>query len=548
MSLWKLIRYKLKIIAAMFIRGERRKKVARIVVALLVAAGLSGFVAGAYAVFRALASMESGGLIIAGAIVTMAFHALLLLAFVFDVGATTNIFFLSSDLPLLMAAPLPAMRVFTLKYLEAMGSGSIVSCLIAIPMLLGFGLALGAPLWFYPAAAVVLALFLSVPVSVGTLAGLLVSRYVPASRVKEVLGVAGGMLALAFWLGFQLMRPTIEENLQNGDAGAGMRAVAAYGDRLAMRLLPSSAAARTLVNMAAGDQGAALAPLGYLAAIAVVMMLVSVALARKMYVAGYAKVAPAGRARPAPHRLRIGSILGWLPRVERAIVSTTASLFLRDPQAMMPVVTISVMMALFPFLISRSRTGVFFSTSLLVQAFAALSFIGAMNMGIYATGIDGRSFWMILVSPASALRKLFSKSLVAVLFFAPLVTLAALAFRAGGVMGWQLAAKSIWLSVSMAFAGASVGVLLGVTCTDWEWTLPKRMLRVSGRLIMLGVMACFFALFAILLAVSRQTGRSDFLSEVPWSVVIPVGLIAGVLALALLRVAAYKLDEMEWKV
>jgi len=548
MSLWKLIKYKLKIFVATLIRGEKRKKIARIVVAALATAGLSAFVVGAYAVFSALASMESGGLIIAGAIVTLAFHALLLLAFVFDVGATTNIFFLSSDLPLLMAAPLPAMRVFILKYLEAMGSGSIVSCLIAIPMLLGFGLALGAPLWFYPAAIVVLALFLSVPVSVGTLAGLLVSRYVPASRVKEILGVTGGMLALGFWLGFQLMRPAIKENLQSGDVGAGMEAMAAYGDRLALRLLPSSAAARTMVGLATNDSGAALAPFGYLAAVAIVMMLVSVVLARRMYMEGYAKVAPAGRARPAPHRVRIAAVLRWLPRVERAIVSTTASLFLRDPQAMMPVVTISIMMTLFPFLISRSRTGVFFSTSLLIQSFAALSFIGSMNLAIYATGIDGQSFWMILISPASALRKLFSKTLVSVLFFAPLVALAAVAFRAGGIMGWQLMAKSIWLSVSMAFAGAAVGVLLGVSYTDWEWTLPKRMLRVSGRLIMLGVMGAFFALFAILLAITRARGSSDFVSEVSWTVLIPVGLIAGGLAFALLRVAAYKLEEMEWKV
>jgi hypothetical protein len=548
MPLWKLIVYKLKIFAAIMIRGERRKKIARIVVGVLVAAGLSGFSAGAYAVFDALVSMESGGFVIVGAIVTLAFHALLLMAFVFDVGATTNIFFLSSDLPLLMAAPLPAMRVFILKYLEAMGSGSIVSCLIAIPMLLGFGLALGAPLWFYPAALVVLALFLSVPVSVGTLAGLLVSRYVPASRVKEILGVVGGMLALAFWIGFQLMRPTMSENLESGSAGVRMEAVAAYGDRLAMRLLPSSAAAKTMINLAVYDLGSALAPFGYLAALAAVMMLVSVGLARRMYMEGYAKVAPAGRARPAPHRVRIGAALGWIPRLERAIVSTTASLFIRDPQAMMPVLTISVMMALFPFLISRSRTGVFFSTSLLVQAFAALSFIGSMNLAIYATGIDGKSFWLILVSPASALRKLFSKALVAALFFAPLVTVAALAFRAAGILGWQLAAKSIWLSVGMAFAGAAVGVLLGVSYTDWEWTLPKRMLRVSGRLIMLGVMACFFVLFGILLAITRELGSSDFVSEIPWSVVIPVGLAAGALAFALLRVAAYKLEEMEWKV
>jgi hypothetical protein len=356
------------------------------------------------------------------------------------------------------------------------------------------------------------------------------------------------MLALAFWLGFQLMRPALEENVTSGSAGASMEAVAAYGDRLAMRLLPSSAAAGTMIHLALNDVGAALAPFGYLAALAAVMMLISVVLARRMYMEGYARVAPAGKSRPASHRLRIATALGWLPRVERAIVSTTASLFIRDPQAMMPVVTISVMMALFPFLISRSRTGVFFSTSLLVQAFAALSFIGSMNMAIYATGIDGRSFWMILVSPASAFRKLFSKTLVAVFFFAPLVTVAAVAFGAGGIMGWQLAAKSVWLSVSMSFAGAAVGVLLGVSYTDWGWTLPKRMLRVSGRLIMLGVMACFFALFGILLAITRETGSSDFVSKVPWSVVIPVGLAAGALTFTLLKVAAYKLQDMEWKV
>ncbi len=548
MPLWKLLKYKLKIFSAAFTRGERRKRIARIVTAAVVAVALSGFVIGAYAIFSALASMEAGGLMVAGAIVALAFHALLLLAFVFDVAATTNIFFLSSDLPLLMAAPLPAMRVFTLKYLEAMGSGSIISCIIAFPMLLGFGLALDAPFGFYPAAIVVVGLFLSVPVSVGTLCGLLVSRYVPASRVKEILGVAGGVLALAFWVGFQLMRPTIKENIKSGDVDAGMEAIAAYGDRLALKLLPSGAAAKAVVSIAANDLGAALAPFAYLAAIAGVLMIVSVILARRMYMEGWAKVAPAGKARPAPHCVRIAAVLGWLPRVERAIVSTTASLFLRDPQAIMPVATITIMMALFPFLISRSRTGVVFSPSLLIQSFATLSFIGSMNLAIYATGIDGRNFWIILVSPNSALRKLFSKILVAVLFFAPLATVAAVAFRAGGVMGWQLMAKSIWLSVSMAFAGAAAGVLLAVVYTDWEWKLPKRMLRVSGRLIMLGVMGGFFAGVAIFMSITRAPGHSESANEVPWSVLIPVGVGAAALTYALLRVSAHRLEEMEWEV
>jgi hypothetical protein len=171
-----------------------------------------------------------------------------------------------------------------------------------------------------------------------------------------------------------------------------------------------------------------------------------------------------------------------------------------------------------------------------------------LNLAIYATGIDGRSFWMILVSPGRAMRKLFSKSLVAVLFFAPLTALAAVAFGAGGVIEWQLALKAIWLSTGMTFAGAAAGVLIGISYTDWEWEIPKRMLKVTGRFIMLGAMMVFFVLFGVLHAITRVRGSSDFVSEVPWLVIVPVGLIAGALAFALLKVAACKLEEMEWKV
>jgi hypothetical protein len=155
---------------------------------------------------------------------------------------------------------------------------------------------------------------------------------------------------------------------------------------------------------------------------------------------------------------------------------------------------------------------------------------------------------MILLSPGPPLRKLFSKVLVAVLFFAPLVSIAAIAFRAGGVMDWHLTLKAVWLAVSMAFTGASTGVLVAISYTDWEWELPKRMLKVTGRFIMLGVMGLFFAAFATLMAVTRSGGSSAFVSEAPWSVLLPVGAVAGVLTYVLVRISAERLDRMEWKV
>ena len=547
MSLWRLVLYKLKIFTAKFSRGEKRRRYVRIVSMAILLAVIIGFSVGAFAVFKALGSYGDEGLVVAGLIVVMGFHALLVVGLVFDIAATTNIFFLSSDLSLLMASPLPALRVFVLKYIESLGSASVITIMVGLPMLVGYGAAFGAPVLFYPAGLVVLALFMSVPVSIGTLAGLVICRYVAASKVKEILGVVGGLLAFGIWLAIQLARPRLEQAEYFTSFEARIKTLASYGHHVVLRLLPSHMAAQSLTRIVSGDAADAITPFLRLTATAGVMVVISIVLAQRMYLAGWTRVVPGGGGTGRTRRrLRLRWVVRWLPPVERSIVAATVRLLVRDPQQVMPIATITVMMAALPFLMGRSEPGVVLSPRLIVQSLAALTFVGSLHLATNASAVDGRSFWLILAAPCSTVRKLISKLMVPLFSFIPLALAIAFLLRGTGTVGWPFALKLVWVATCTTCVGGSAGILLGVTYADWEWEMPKRMLRTTGRLVMIGTMAFFFAVIAVLAQVSALARNLGPSGEADWIILAAVSVGAGVATVVLLGRAAKKLRTMEW--
>lgn len=549
MSLTRLLLYKIKIFLANFTRGRARQRSVRIITAVILLALFVGLAFGAFAIFRAVDLLGEDGFFIASFVVLMAFNALLLVAFVFDILATTNIFFLSSDLHLLIAAPLSTSKIFCTKYLEALGSGSFIAVLFGIPVLIGFGAAFDAPALFFAAIVPVFILFLSVPVSIGTLCGLLISRFVAPSKVKEVLGVVGGMLGLGIWLLMQVVRRQVAGSEQVAGLSQTIKIAASYTDHFILKLLPSHLAADGVISLASGDLGASALPLAGLAAIAGVMFAVSVVLAERMYLTGWSRVAPGkGKGRQRRRRKRVINVLSWLPSVERAILTATARLFLRDPQQITPVATITVMMAVLPFVMGRSSSGPLITPGLILRSFTALTFIGALYLSISTTGIDGRSFWMVLTAPCSAIRKLASKLMVSVIFFVASAAAIALAFAGVGMAEWGMVPKLIWLAVCMSCAGGSIGILLGIHYTDWEWEIPKRMLKVTGRLIMLGIIALFFVIVAGAVSTSGSI-RNALLSEpASWKILAGVAIAAASITAVLLLISARKLERMEWTI
>lgn len=547
MSLAQLLIFRYRLFLANFTRGEKKKRYTRIATLILILATFVAFSFGAYGIFRMIARHLDQGVLVAGYVVAVAFHALLVVAFIFDIAATANIFFLSSDLNLLIPAPLSTSKIFALKYVEAMGSGSIITLLFGVPSLIGFGAAFGAPVLFYVAIAPAILAFLSVPVSFGTLFGLVISRFVSPARIKEVLGLVGGLLGLGFWLATQYLRRSLAAGQEVTSLDSAIGAAATYGNHVLIRWLPSQLTAGGMTSLASGDIAGAAMRLSTLAVVACTMIAVSIVLAQRMYITGWSRVSPGtGKAKKGRRKDHLRRVFGWLPPVERSIVSATTRLFLRDPQQVMPILTITVIMSVFPFIAGKSRSGPIFSPTVLLMSLIAVSFVGSLQLAANATLIDGKSFWITLSAPCSARRKLAAKLLVSMFFFIPLTLAMALIFLIGGIVDWAYVAKLAWIAASMSCMGGAFGILLAVYFGDWEWDLPKKMLRTAGRLLMAAVMICFFIAFTIAFSVSSRSRGAPLEGLAGWVVFPVVGLMAAAVTGLVLRLSAAKLKRMEW--
>ncbi|HVP57517.1 MAG TPA: hypothetical protein VMU02_05430 [bacterium] len=546
MSLAKLVAYRLKIALASLTRGRASRRIGRTVGIAMILVLAVFLTMGAYAVFTILARMGEAGAVTSSVIVLLTFNIILILALVFDILTTTGIFFLSSDLSLLMAAPVPVARVFGVKYLEAMASASFVSLLIGFPVVLGYGIALHASAVFFIALVVVTGVFITIPISVGTICGMVVSRFVPAARVREVLAVLSGMIGLGIWIAVQVFKPAMARTSDVESLSVRLQAFVRGGGGLLAKL-PSRYPAEILTSLATGKSAAAVRPSIYLIALAGIMLAASLAAAQRMYLTGWTRIVPAGK-RSKPARRRERPALGWqlVPSAERSILRTTTQLFLRDPQQMMPVATLTIMMAILPFLMGRGSQFGGLRPGMIIFAATALAFVGSLNLAMNAVVIDGRAFWWLLAAPRSSLRKLAAKSQVAVNFFVILTWALLAGFCAAHVIPWHLALKAAWLSAFSTVLGAAIGVPIGLTFADWEWELPKRMVKMAGRFVLILAGGAYIVGAGALLGVFSATKERVANPEIGWLHLLALGAGAAILAAAALLISARKMDKMEW--
>ena len=137
-----------------------------------------------------------------------AFVTVLVLAVAFSVLTTAiTTLYTAADLPLLLAWPLPAARVFRLKVLETYLGSAALPALLTLPVLVGLGVARSAPWSYYPQAALAVLALYALPVAVGALLALLLMRVAPAGRVKEAATAASVVLAAGLVVGLRVLRP-----------------------------------------------------------------------------------------------------------------------------------------------------------------------------------------------------------------------------------------------------------------------------------------------------------------------------------------------------
>ncbi|HUS17769.1 MAG TPA: hypothetical protein VM536_22465 [Chloroflexia bacterium] len=458
---------------------------------LAVGATLGSFAAGVGALAAGLLSRFPGSnleSLLPGLILTAAVVLLLLSSF----GVALGSLFLSSDLELLMTAPVDRRAVFISKILDGLGLNYAVLAVTALPALFTYGFILHyAPLYYVLSVLAVVASPL-LPEGLGALLVLLVARFAPARRVREFMG----FMAAIFGLGCSVLGQSSRLWMNGITRGANTdpAALKALVAQVAGLPIPSLVAGRGLTAAGTGDLAGAFTGLAGFALITAGFFAGCVWLADWLYAAGWMRMQSSGVARRSRRRVeRDATTAGWLGRAPAflALALKDWRVIPRDlrnfAQMLGPIVLLPVFYfnllggsgrrSFNPLQAAEGITGGAFDPTGVLIASGILMSVVLLCTQISSTAIsmEAKSWWLIKAAPITPWELVRGKFMAAWLPFAILSTV-----LLGGAAVWQhlspLGVLYGWLGMQLLGGGIlamSLGFALRWPRLDWD--NPKQM-------------------------------------------------------------------------
>jgi ABC-2 type transport system permease protein len=339
-------------------------------------------------------------------------------------------FFLSEDLRLLLAAPIPARSLFYSRFAKAALQSSWMVVIFTMPVLLGVGLARCAPLGYYATAVLTLIPFVMIPVALGAMITLVLVNVFPARRARDILMLMGLLFAITLILMLRFLRP---ERLLSVQALPEITDFFAVMQSPITPLLPSFWAGETLFAALHSrvDWTHALA----LWTTALGLTVSARLLFGRLYFSGWSKAQEARKARFT--RLAwLESILSRLPMPLswRALMIKDLKVFLRDTTQWSQLLLLVALSAVYlynfrvldleriPYMSGVVKTAYGF-VNLALAAFV-LSAV-AVRFVFPSVSAEGPAFWIVRKAPTSMSAFLWSKfwmGLVPVLVLAEILT------------------------------------------------------------------------------------------------------------------------------
>lgn len=389
------------------------------------------------------------------------------LAFLAFSGVVTALstFFLADDLRLLLAAPIPAGRLFLARFTRTVGQASWMVIMFLTPVLLGIGAARCAPPAFYLGAVLTVAPFAMIPVAAGTGATLLLVNVLPARRARDILMLVGLGFAAALVLMLRFMQP---ERLLRVESLPDVADFFATLQSPITPLLPSFWAGESLFAELQGGRdllhGAAL----WTTALACTVLLS--AADRRWHFAGYSRSQEAPKAH-VNHLRVIDSVAHALPlsTVRRQLLVKDVKVFLRDISQWLQLLPLFALVLLYLYnfrTLDLDRVPYMSGFIRNVYAFVNLGMAGfvlatvAVRFVFPAVSAEGAAFWIIRTSPISLRDFLWSKfwtGLVPLLLFTEGLTIAA-----NELMGVDPFLKIIAATAVAFMTFALVGLAVGL--------------------------------------------------------------------------------------
>jgi len=342
-------------------------------------------------------------------------------------------FFLSEDLKLLLAAPIPKTRLFYSRYARALLQSSWMVLAFLTPVLLGIGLARCAPGSYYLTVPLVMAPFVVIPVAFGCVVTLMLVNVFPAKRARDILMLTGLLFAVAIVMLLRFIRP---ERLLSVRSLPDVTAFFATLQSPITPLLPSFWAGEATFAPLMNRTGWL-----YLAALwttALASTLIARMAYGALYFEGFSKSQEARKARFS--RLAfMDRMAGWLPlsASSRSLLLKDVKIFMRDSTQWSQLLLLMALVAVYLYNFSvldldrvpymgRVVRNAYAFVNLAMASFVLSSI--AVRFVFPAVSMESTSFWILRTSPVSMSSFLWSKfttGFVPVVFFATFLTVVA---------------------------------------------------------------------------------------------------------------------------
>ena len=494
-------------------RGQARWKQTLQVFGSLLIVGLSGVTTASLGVGLGVVQRREPELGLAATLPGLVLTGVGALVLFSSFGLALGSLLLADDLATLMTAPVDRRAVFTAKLLNGLWLYYAFALLAGLVPLTAFGLTVGYGPAYYLLAAVALLLTPLPSIGFGSLLVLLVARFAPARRVREMLGLVGALVGMSCGLLGQTSRFWAE---RIGSNASGPEAVLGQLGALTRLPLPSFIAGRGLAAVGAGRWAVAFGELALFVALSLGSFVACIVAADRLYAVGWMRMQGSGNARRSRERVaREGAQVGWLGRAPAwaAIALKDWRVIPRDlrnfaqllsPLLLLPVLYLNLLGGRRERSLDRAfdtlGSGTFDPANIAVAGGVLTATVLVFRrIAAVSISMEGRAWWLLKAAPIAPGELLGGKLAAALIPFAATSTVLLV-----GAAFWRgfspLGALYGWYGIELIGAGMlAIAVGAAVPWAKLDWDDPRKMGSGWGGLISLLVSVLFAGLVGALL-------------------------------------------------
>ncbi|MEE9554709.1 MAG: hypothetical protein V3W18_10470 [candidate division Zixibacteria bacterium] len=516
-----LLKYRIRTLYSIFRGGAR---IGRTIVVIAAFLGIMVLIiAMSVGIYHAVKADPETGNKILKMIMAVSFHGIFALLLFTGLSLAVFTIYFGKDLELLFCLPLEPKTIFLYKFIESLVLNARFAFLFLTPVIILTGVIYKASIWYYLIAVIVAILIAAIPGSLGIIIASLFARNVSRDRMKNVMTAIGSFLGIGLWAGINITM-NIFDNAEPQAISPDLP-IFSLASSPVFAYLPSGWAFKAAINSASGNWQAIAAPLLLLGISAVVLSYLAMAATARHYSKGIVEESP-----KASLVMSADSSIGGSPLM--AHIKRDLILFYRQPQIMMQIALMLIILLLLPLIVRENQPGSFGDLPISAPM-AIFALMSGSQLSSRQIPLERLGFCWNLMIPGGTRLMLIEKFLFGL---AILVISSVFVGSIHIIMHIASGIEYLIYLASFCLIGFGIGMPIGLIYADFSWEHPKRMLKGGG--VFISIVSTIIVGMAIYVAVILL-GKL-----VPGLIILPA-LTVVILILSMI-ISSVKLANFEW--